>query len=233
MTKIDFCSSVNTNSTAPPSSPSTATHAAGVQYLDEQTATVQTLTDSGWTTTVVETDYTVDAEGVATDWDTTVTVGTGATATPTILTGSQIGGIFGSAIGQAIGGGNVFASVGAQAALSTVLGTVGHSLQIYFNDTHLSNVAGSAAATLEEAVAVSLNGVGSALGNNLFAAGSGAISSFLTAELAETLGFNTTTFGGQLFSYVAGAVTSSVLNNVARQHRRERQSWRRVQNSTM
>jgi hypothetical protein len=91
-----------------------------------------------------------------------------------VFTGNAIGGIFGSAIGQAIGGGNVFASVGAQAALSTVLGTVGHSLHIYFNDTHLSNVAGTAAATLEESVAVALNGVGAALGNNLLAAGSGA-----------------------------------------------------------
>jgi hypothetical protein len=170
--------------------------AAGVQYLDAQTATVETLADSGWTTTVVATDYTVNATGATTGAASTVTVGTGASATPTIFTGNAIGGIFGSAIGQAIGGGNVFASVGAQAGLSTVLGTVGHSLHIYFNDTHLSNVAGSAAATLEESVAVALNGVGSALGSNLLAAGSGAISSFLTAELAQTLGFNTTTFGG-------------------------------------
>ena len=94
----------------------------------------------------------------------------------------QIGGIFGSALGQAIGGDNVFARVGAQAALSTVLGTLGHAMHIYFNDTHLSNLPDAVAATFEESVAVSLNGVGSALGTNLLSAGAGAISSFLTAD---------------------------------------------------
>ena len=126
---------------------------------------------------------------------------------PAILTGNAIGGIFGSAIGQAIGGGNVFARVGAQAALSTVLGALGGSLDDFFND-------GATSGNLAASVAVSLNGVGSALGNNLIAAGSGALSSFLTAELAQTLGFNTTTFGGQLFSYVAGTTVTSVLSNV-------------------
>jgi hypothetical protein len=106
--------------------------ADGIQYLAEQSETLPTRTDSGWTTTVVDTRYTVDANGVPLDWDTTVSVTPQPWVDASIFNGNAIGGIFGSAIGQAIGGGNVFARVGAQTALTTVLGTVGTGLDLYF-----------------------------------------------------------------------------------------------------
>jgi hypothetical protein len=159
--------------------------------------------------TEVTTTYTTNpTTGETTSWTPTVTLpGKTASAPPTGLTGAQIGEVFGSSIGQALGGKNAFAKIAAGAALSTVGGTLGKTIDLYFDDAH--------PISFEGALATSLDGFGNALGHNLLNAGTGALSGFLMGELDRLLGIDTTTFGGQLVNVAGNTLLNKVLTNIA------------------
>ena len=127
-----------------------------------------------------------------------------------IISGAQIGAVFGTVIGQAIGGDNIFAKVAAGSALATALAAVG---SIFDPD-------GALAAFDQVTSSFSTaDGIGQAFATNIANQGIGALSAFLAAELAESLGVNTNSFGGKLFSFAATTTTSTLikaaLNNVA------------------
>ena len=115
------------------------------------------------------------------------------------ITGSAIGSIFGSTIGQAIGGKNVFARVLAGSALATALATF---------------AGGFGTTTTVDSLTLAISSadhISTAFAQNLAGQGIGAVSAFLTAELAEGLGIDTADFGGKLFSFVANTATNTLL----------------------
>ncbi|HSC27459.1 MAG TPA: hypothetical protein VLD67_09305, partial [Vicinamibacterales bacterium] len=140
------------------------------------------------------------------DWQTTVTKAPVdeqpvlVQPEPQIISGYQIGQAFGSALGQLIGGSNTFARVAAGSALGVVLGNVGETLQIHFNDTWVSGSAPPQNVTLAQAAELSFANFGAELASGFASAGLGAASAYLTAELAESLGINANGIGGQLGS---------------------------------
>jgi hypothetical protein len=178
----------------------------GKQQDAPQYSTVETniLTEDG---TLVSTTDIVDTSGNVVATPTVTLPGKTATAPATGLTGAQIGEVFGSSIGQALGGKNAFAKIAAGAALSTVGGTLGKTIDLYFDDAH--------PISFEGALATSLDGFGNALGHNLLNAGTGALSGFLMGELDRLLGIDTTTFGGQLVNVAGNTLLNKVLTNIA------------------
>ena len=115
------------------------------------------------------------------------------------ITGSAVGSIFGSSLGQAIGGKNVFAQVLAGSALATALS---------------SFAGGFGTTTTVDSVTLAISSadhISTAFAQNLAGQGIGAVSAFLTAELAEGLGIDTADFGGKLFSFVANTATNTLL----------------------
>lgn len=127
---------------------------------------------------------------------------------PVTISNAQIGSSLGSTIGQSLVGAsaNPFARVAAGSGLSAVLGTVGQALDIY------NNPFGSG--DLNAAIGSALSNFNVTLGAAIAGQAVGALSSFLTAELAQSLGVNGSTPAGALFTYATGSVTTSVLNNV-------------------
>ncbi|MCC5622304.1 hypothetical protein [Nostoc sp. CHAB 5715] len=122
------------------------------------------------------------------------------------IVGNQIGEIFGSSLGQAIAGDNVFAQIGSQTVLSTVLGNVGQFLDIYLDPIDPK-------VNLSVAVKAGFDDFSEDLFKNLKSTSTNAISSFLTAELSEALDIPGD-FGGQLLKSSIGNVTSTVVGNV-------------------
>jgi hypothetical protein len=111
-----------------------------------------------------------------------------------------IGTIYGSTLGQALGGGNLFT----QLANGTAVQLVTYAL------------APAAGGDSTEASALATIGtISPALEKAFQSEAVGALSSFLAGELAQGLGFNGTTFGDQLLRAVSGSLLSTVLNNIA------------------
>lgn len=127
-------------------------------------------------------------------WRTEVRTNTGA------LLGGEIGTILGSSLGQSLAGGNVFARVAAGTALGAVLGNVGQA----FGDM-LQNGIG-----LGDAVETAFGTFSADLGAAFQTQTVGAVSAFLTGELADALGFDGTGFGDQLLQSVTGAIGGAV-----------------------
>ena len=137
-----------------------------------------------------------DAAG---SWTTTVNYNSGP------LLGGEIGSIFGSALGQSLGGSNPFARIAASSVLGTLLDNVGETFgDVVANGTTLVDAANSA-----------FHNFSAELGGQIRSAGIGAISAFLTAELAEEIGVDTNDFGGALFSYASNTAIGGVANDNA------------------
>jgi hypothetical protein len=115
--------------------------------------------------------------------------------------GGSIGQIFGSALGSALGGKDQLTKL----TSSVVGGTIGSLIGQKFGLV----VATSMAADLSK---VSLTDVFALQNIDIAAAGIGAVSSFLTAELGNAL--QIPGFGGQLFNAAANGFTLSVLTQV-------------------
>jgi 20S proteasome alpha/beta subunit len=114
----------------------------------------------------------------------------------TKVSGADIGAFFGSTLGQALGGGNVFAKLAEGTAIQLVT-------------TALAPAFG--AESMEAAAA----GVLGSLGNVLKSQAIGALSSFLTSELAQGLGFDGTSFGSQLLRSATGSLLNTALWNLS------------------
>jgi hypothetical protein len=129
---------------------------------------------------------------------------------PDDLTAAQIGEIFGSQLGSLIAGSNPFAQVLAGSALATVLGNIGGAISWFNSD----NDAGDGPPSLTD----DLSDIEVPEFSNFFTVlkgqASGALSSFLAAELGEALGVEG--FGGQLFTIVASRTIGHVLDTVVR-----------------
>ncbi|PPD28809.1 MAG: hypothetical protein CTY20_08690 [Hyphomicrobium sp.] len=137
-----------------------------------------------------------DAAG---SWTTTVDYNSGP------LLGGEIGSIFGSSLGQSLGGSNPFARIATSSVLGTLLDNVGETFgDVVANGTTLVDAANSA-----------FHNFSAGLGSQIRSAGIGAISAFLTAELTEELGIDTTNFGGALFSYASNTAMGGVANDNA------------------
>ena len=126
-----------------------------------------------------------------------------------LITLEQFGSIFGSTIGRHIAGDNIFAQIALSATLGTVVGNFGELLDNLVEDINLVNdKALSAAAKAEEA----FDGLGDELVQNIKAAGIGAISSFLTAELFDALGIDG--FAGEFLNTVTSAPLGAIIANI-------------------
>jgi Ca2+-binding RTX toxin-like protein len=128
------------------------------------------------------------------------------------VAGQAIGSLLGSSIGQAIAGDNIFAQIAVGSALSAVLGSVGKSLEIYFDDVRDAD--NGATPNFGDAVEDGFENFGENFVGAIKSQTIGAISSFLTGELAESLGFDGSSFGGQLFKSVSGTILNTALSNV-------------------
>ena len=132
-----------------------------------------------------------------------------------IITGEQIGTIFGSSIGQAIAGNNVFAQIAAGSALAAVVGNVGETLHTFFSGVRsLSNPA-SGPISFEQSVDAAFRDFGTDVFNQFQQQSLNAIGSFLTGELAEAAGFDGSSFGDQLLKATSGSLINTALQNVA------------------
>jgi Ca2+-binding RTX toxin-like protein len=113
-----------------------------------------------------------------------------------------IGSIFGSAIGNYLSGGNVFASVAINATLSSLGRVIGQVIALHGVGIDLSSQ-----------VATAINGFDPILANSLRTAGIGAISSFLVGKLGESLGLPG--FAGDAFAFGAATVSGAYISSVA------------------
>lgn len=129
-----------------------------------------------------------------------------------LISASSIGSLLGSSLGQAIGGGNIFTQLAAGTALSAILGNLGRSLDGFLRDTNLASAGSAASPSLNDAA---LGGIDIDLANAFRAQSVMAISSFLTGELAQALGFDGTGFGDQLLRATTGSLLGSALNSIA------------------
>jgi Lipase (class 3) len=190
--------------------------ATGKQYVAEEIATIADGT-------VIDTTYTVNpTSGETTASTTNVTLPGKTAATPATTFGAaDIGSIFGSSIGQALGGKNAFAKIATGAALSTIGGTLGQTMDLYFDDAH--------PISFEGAMASSLNGFDARLYGSLVNAGTGALSGFLMGELDRLLGVDTTTFGGQLVNVAGNTLLNSALHRPKHQISDSHRFGRRMQ----
>ncbi len=112
------------------------------------------------------------------------------------------GSILGNVLGSRLAGNNVVGQVVASAALSTVLGNFGEVLNLEVFGTQATK------ATVDEA----LTGIDAEFLSNLKSAGIGAISSFLTAELVNTVGIGG--FAGDIINTGASAYVGEILTNI-------------------
>jgi hypothetical protein len=127
---------------------------------------------------------------------------------PQNLAGVDIGSYLGSTLGQAIGGSNVFAHIAAGTVLSAFLSNVGLGL-------HGFNTGAAGAGTLTAAAGEAFGSFGGSLQSAFASQAVGAISSFLTGELAQVLHFDGSGFGSQLVRAETGTLLNTVLGNIA------------------
>ncbi|MEW6454449.1 MAG: calcium-binding protein, partial [Pseudomonadota bacterium] len=127
-----------------------------------------------------------------------------------VLLGDQIGSVFGSSLGQAIGGSNPFVQVAAGTALSALLGNVGQTLHLYFKDANNDGTG----RTLGDAAGEAFKDFGDNVASAFRSQVAGSISSFLAGELGESLGIDGSTFGGQLFRATTGTLINTAVGNV-------------------
>ncbi len=130
------------------------------------------------------------------------------------IDGGSIGAIFGSQIGNALAGDNLFAQIATGSVLATVLGNFGETIDIYFTDNAL---VGGQDLSFGGSLKTAFDNVGADFLNNIRSAGTSAVSSFLAGELAEAIGVESG-FEGQLFQTVTsrtiGTVANTVLSNI-------------------
>ncbi|MEA5504711.1 calcium-binding protein [Halotia wernerae UHCC 0503] len=117
--------------------------------------------------------------------------------------GNEIGELFGSSLGQVIAGDNIFAQIGSQTALSTVLGNVGQSIGAFLENGF----------DLLQGVESAFEDFSKDLFKNLQSTSISAVSSFLTAELSDVLDIPGD-FGGQLLESYIGTEVSNIANAV-------------------
>ncbi|HXC74119.1 MAG TPA: calcium-binding protein, partial [Sphingomicrobium sp.] len=114
----------------------------------------------------------------------------------------EFGLAFGSTLGRSIAGNNVFAQIGAGALLGTISENIAEIIKVGgIIQKFPSGRTQSVIADFDQE-----------LFNNLKAAGIGALSSFLSAELVNALGLHG--FGGELANTVAGTAIGKVLENL-------------------
>ena len=115
---------------------------------------------------------------------------------------SDVGGALGQQLGYRIAGNNAILGIATSAVLQTVGDNLGDVLDGIIGNQSTNDATRDAFSTLD-----------AELLGNLKAAGIGALSSFLTAELVDLLGVNG--FAGEAINTGAGAVIGQVLSNIA------------------
>jgi Ca2+-binding RTX toxin-like protein len=151
----------------------------------------------------------VDENGEPTsEWERTVEAYDPNQPDPDVLNAAQIGEIFGSQLGSLIAGENPFAQVLAGSALAAILGNIGGAIAYFNSDDFDGENPDSLTEELDDIDVPEFSNFFTILKGQA----TGAISSFLTAELGEALGLEG--FGGQLFSTVANRTIGYVLNTV-------------------
>lgn len=119
------------------------------------------------------------------------------------IVGNEIGTLFGSQLGQALAGNNLFAQLGAGTVLGTLTGNLGQALAIS---------AGTGLA-FDAALEAAFDDFSTDLLGSVAGAGFGAVSALLTAELSDALSLSEE-FGGQLVESTISDVTATVLRTV-------------------
>jgi hypothetical protein len=126
--------------------------------------------------------------------------------------GAQIGAAFGSAMGNLIATGNIFADIAASTVLGAIGQHLGDALQNSLDFSALEEIDGIS--PLEGATKAGFGDFNSTLTSTLYNNVSGTLSSFLVGELAESLGLRGV--GAKLFATAAGSVTQQLLTNVGK-----------------
>jgi len=132
-----------------------------------------------------------------------------------VITGAQIGAIFGSALGNELAGGDPLAQIVYGASLNTVFSSVGGALDVYFGgdvDGDPSN--GHQSPSLGEAVDSAFSNFGARLGASAISAGIGQISSFIVGEIIGGEGFAADLGRTVANSFVSSALTDFVATEI-------------------
>lgn len=139
------------------------------------------------------------------------------------IDGAAIGSVFGSQLGTAFAGDDLFAQIGAGSVLSAVLGNLGEAIDLYYTDNGIDTLffreqrlGTGQELSIEASLNAAFEDFGANLLSSLRSAGVNAVSGFLAGELGEALGIDGG-FEGQLFQTVAsntiGTVAETVANN--------------------
>jgi VCBS repeat-containing protein len=137
-------------------------------------------------------------------------------APPNALTAEKLGSGIGSTIGNILANGDPLKSIVYGAALSTVLGNLGEILDNFtrdFTPVDSGSILGSDHYTAAEKIDEALHNLPQDLLENLRAAGEGAISSFLVAEVIQGLGLEGTVVG-DLGQSAGTAALTQVIHNI-------------------
>jgi len=135
---------------------------------------------------------------------------------PNALTAEKLGTGIGSTIGNILAAGDPLKSIVYGATLSTVLGNLGEILDNFqrdFKPVDSGSILGSEHYTAAEKIDEALRNLPQDLLDNLRAAGEGAISSFLVAEVINGLGLEGTVVG-DLGQSAASAALTQVIHNI-------------------
>jgi len=121
----------------------------------------------------------------------------------------QAAAVFGSTLGQSLGNGNTFAQLAQNTAVSVVSRTLA---------SEIDSIAGASGdqGSIEQAADGALASISPSLASAFQAQSFGALSSFLTGELAQGLGFTGTSFGAQLLKATTGSLLNTVLSNAVK-----------------
>lgn len=128
-----------------------------------------------------------------------------------LITGEQIGSVFGSALANHYAQGNMLADIALDTAFSTILQTLGEIIDAYGSSFPVNAGLGAGPASIEEAVDIGLSDWDGELLANFKAAGVGALAGLLTMELFDALGIEG--IPGDVLESLSNTVIQEVFSN--------------------
>jgi hypothetical protein len=129
-----------------------------------------------------------------------------------VIPAGEIGAIFGSQLGLAIGGDDLFASIATATVLETLLENVGQLLQNSYEISLLAQTDPTLSTPLGDAVEITFEDFGAELIDNLAGQINNLVSSLIAAELADAIGLEGV--AADIAAIAGATVTSQILSNL-------------------
>jgi hypothetical protein len=129
-----------------------------------------------------------------------------------VIPAGEIGAVFGSQLGLAIGGDDLFASIATATVLETLLENVGQLLQNSYEINLLAETDPALSTPLGDAVEITFEDFGAELIDNLAGQINDLVSSLIAAELADAIGLEGV--AADIATIAGATVTSQILSNL-------------------